>query len=69
MKKSLTRDKLIALLRNRQGSKSQEAFAAELGITQPHLSDIYRGKRDPGPEVLGKLGLSKVIIYQEAEPQ
>jgi hypothetical protein len=39
----LTRDKLIERMRKRQGKRTQNAFAAELGISEPFLSDIYAG--------------------------
>jgi len=66
MSKTLTRERLIARLKQMQGTKTQEQFAQELGISRPFLSDIYAGKRDPGEKVLGKLGLEREIVYREA---
>ncbi len=63
--KLLSREKLIARMRKRQGRRTQKAFAAELGISEPFLSDIYAGKRDPGHKVLSKLGLASLTAYQE----
>ncbi len=63
--KLLTRKKVIARMRERQGRRTQKAFAAELGISQPFLSDIYAGKRDPGAKVLSKLGLASLTAYEE----
>jgi transcriptional regulator with XRE-family HTH domain len=65
MAKLLTREKLIALLKRRQGERTQKEFAAELGISEPFLSDIYNGKRDPGEKVLDQLGISSVTAYEE----
>ena len=64
----LTREKLIAKMRKRQGRRTQKAFAAELGISEPFLSDIYAGKRDPGVKVLSKLGLASLTAYEEQHP-
>jgi transcriptional regulator with XRE-family HTH domain len=69
--KLLSREKLLARMRKRQGRRTQKAFAAELGISEPFLSDIYAGKRDPGHKVLSKLGLARLTAYQEqnAKPE
>jgi transcriptional regulator with XRE-family HTH domain len=63
--KLLIREKLIARMRKRQGRRTQKAFASELGISEPFLSDIYAGKRDPGAKVLRKLGLASLTVYEE----
>jgi len=63
--KLLTREKLIARMRKRQGRRTQKAFAAELGVSEPFLSDIYAGKRDPGAKVLNKLQLASLTAYKE----
>lgn len=46
---------LIASLKQKQGERSQEQFAAELGITQAMLSRVYSGKRQIGRQVAGKI--------------
>lgn len=66
-KQQLTRDNLIALMKSRQGARTQREFSVELGISEQFLSDIYAGHRDPGPDVLGKLGLSRTVVYQKVE--
>ncbi len=43
---------LAAILRDRQGTMTQEEYAAHLGIAQGTLSLIYSGKRGIGTEVL-----------------
>ena len=43
---------LAAILRDRQGSMTQEEYAARLGIAQGTLSLIYSGKRGVGTDVL-----------------
>ncbi len=42
------------------------AAAASLGITKQYLSDILRNHRDITPRVLGKLGLTRVIVKERA---
>jgi Helix-turn-helix len=55
------------ILRRRLDGKTQSALARELGIKRSYLSDILRGKRDAGPQVLRALGLTKVVTYRDAE--
>ena len=58
---------VLELLRKRQGKRPARALADELGISAVYLSDIYKGKRHPGPAVLAVLGLEREIIYRKAE--
>ena len=37
--------------------------ALMLGVSAPYLSDMLKGKRDVGPKVLAKLGLTKTVVY------
>jgi transcriptional regulator with XRE-family HTH domain len=64
--KQLTQEQVIELMRKKQGDRMAKDYAAELGISRPYLSDIYAGKREPGPTVLAKLGLEKIVIYRQA---
>jgi len=59
----MNREQLIAALRKRQGKRAQQDLAAELGISPSYLSDIYKGKREPGEQVLSKLGLERQVGY------
>lgn len=43
---------------------SQKAFAQQHGLSGAYLSEVVRGTRDPGPAVLGALGMEKVIGYR-----
>ncbi|MFZ3211545.1 MAG: helix-turn-helix transcriptional regulator [Terriglobales bacterium] len=52
---------LIRELKARQGHRSLRQFARELGISAAYLSDIYLGRREPGPKLLEPLGLSKRV--------
>lgn len=60
----MTRDEVIAMLKRDQGDKSLRMFAVELGISAPYLSDIYAGKRDPGPAVLNRYRLRRHEITE-----
>lgn len=44
---------------------SQHAVAEKWGISDQYLSDVYRGRRDPGAKILEPLGLVKVITYRK----
>jgi transcriptional regulator with XRE-family HTH domain len=69
MAKELTQSQVIELLKKRQGKRPAKALAEELGISAVYLSDIFNGKRDPGPAVLEKLGLERevLVVYRKAE--
>lgn len=62
----LTKDEVIKLLRKKQNGRSAAELARELGISPPHISDIFHGRRDPGDETLRTLGLRRVIHYESA---
>ena len=57
----MTAKQVIRELKTRQGERSLRQFARELGISAAYLSDIYLGRREPGPKVLQPLGLSKRV--------
>jgi transcriptional regulator with XRE-family HTH domain len=64
MQKTLTHDELVALLRKKQGKRTQGEFSQELGCTQSHLSEIYSGIRKPNDQILELLGLEIDRIYR-----
>ena len=64
--KQFTREQLIEFMQKRQGPRTAKEFAEELGISAAYLSDIYAGKREPGPTVLEKLSLEKDVVYRSA---
>lgn len=62
-------DKLgvFQLLRERcRQAGGQEAFAAAAGVSPGHLSDVLNARREPGPAILGALGLVRVTRYAKA---
>ncbi len=37
-------------------------YARALNVSPAYLSDVYRGRRDPGPALLDHLGLERRVI-------
>jgi transcriptional regulator with XRE-family HTH domain len=56
---------VLAMLKQRQGVRDQNTFAKEIGISFQLLSDIYRGTRNPGQQVLRYLDLEKMVAYRK----
>ena len=44
---------------------SQRAYAQAHNISEQYLSDVVRGRREPGQKILDALGIERVITYQE----
>lgn len=63
----VTRDYILRLIKERQKAQSLRQFAISLGVSAAYLSDVYLGKRDIGPKILGRFGFRKqkssVITY------
>lgn len=51
----------MKMLRESQGKMSQQEFAKLIKISPTYLSDIYGGRRPPGPSVIEFLHLEKVF--------
>ncbi len=47
---------------------SQKAAAAQLGISQPYLSDLLHGRRDVSDQMLVRLGLRRVERFTKVQP-
>lgn len=52
--------KLYAMVEERG---TQRAVAKYLGVSEIYLSDVLRGKRNPGESILAKLGLTAQTVY------
>lgn len=52
----------IALLLSRK-TGSLRALAREIPCSAPYLSDIFKGRRQPGPKILSYLGIEKQSHY------
>lgn len=46
---------------------SQMAFAREAGISTQYLSDVLRGRRDPGEKILKWFGLEAIVFYRRTD--
>ena len=53
---------VLKMLRARQGARNQKQLAAEIGVSQQFLSDVFAGKRGPGTRILIYLGLETVYV-------
>lgn len=58
--KTLSREDVIDMMKRRQGDRSLTALAEELSLSKAYISDIFNGRRSPGPSVLKKLGLESL---------
>ena len=54
---------VIKLLKTRQGTRTQEDFAGEIGISFQLLSNVLMAKRMPGQKILKFLKLKKQVVY------
>ena len=66
VKRSLSADEVVSLMKQQQGDRTQQAYAEELGITPQFLCDILKRRRDPGPKVLSRLGLVQTVKYERS---
>lgn len=66
VKKSLTADEVLEIMKKQMGDRTQSAYAGELGITPQYLCDIFQKRRDPGPKVLSRLGLVQTVKYERS---
>ena len=56
---ALSKENIVRLLRERQGTQSLRAYARSLNCSAAYLSDVYADKREPGPKLLEALGIAK----------
>lgn len=61
----MDKNEMIKYLRAMQGDMTQKAFSSTIGCSTAYLSDIYSGKREPGPKVLKFVGFRKQITYKK----
>lgn len=55
---------IIKELQRRLKNKSQKELAKELGISQPYLHDILKGKRGVD-KIAEKLGFQKLVSWKK----
>ena len=56
------------LLRKTTEVGSPRKWALGHSILPQYVSDVLRGRRDPGPQILAALGLEKVVTYRRVKP-
>ncbi len=58
------KEDVVKQLQKEQESRklSLRAYARDLNVSAAYLSDVYRGRRDPGPALLEKLGLERKVV-------
>lgn len=62
----LTEEELIDRLRTVVAQAgSQKDFAQQHGLSEQYLSDVLRGRREPGQKILEALGVERVVGYRE----
>ena len=56
---------LLAQLRKAcEADGSQAAWAERAGLAAPYISDVLRGRREPGPSLCEALGFERVVLYR-----
>ena len=60
MARTYTENEVVEMLKAEQGDRSLRQFAEDLNISASYLSDIFLGKRSPGPAVLQVLNMERV---------
>ena len=58
-----TREEVVKMLRQRQGSRESVELAQEIGISPQLMSGIFVGNRQPNEKVLKFLKLRKQVVY------
>lgn len=61
----MNKEELMALLREKIAEAGdQRKLAAQLGVSQPHLSEILNGHKEPAEKLLTALGLRRVVMFE-----
>ena len=62
----MSEQEFIDLLKKKAGDAgSGRALSRELGVSAAYLSDVMRGRRDPGPKILDPLGYERKVIIEK----
>jgi hypothetical protein len=56
------KEEVIEKLKEEQGERSLRTYAGAIGCSAAYLSDVYNGKRDPGPLLLNLLNLERRVV-------
>ncbi len=57
----------IQKMKLQQGDLTQAQFAKWLEVSPQYLSDVYAGKRAPGPKILEALGIIQRTEYESTK--
>ena len=67
IERELTKQDVLIMLHYYQGVRSLRQYAKLIGCSASYLSDVYCGRREPGPKVLRFLDLRRevrrVVVY------
>lgn len=65
---TLNNEQVVKKIREKQGEMTLREYALSLDVSAAYLSDIYLGKRQPGPKILKHFSLTKTrtttVVYQ-----
>ena len=53
------KEDVVEKLHEEQGERSLRSYATAIGCSASYLSDVYNGKREPGPKLLDHLDLER----------
>jgi len=59
----LTDDDVVERLRALCADRTQSSVARELGVSQPYLTDVLKGRRLPAQKLSLALGYRRVVRY------
>jgi hypothetical protein len=50
--------------RQKKKYKTWAAWAKEIDVSTAYISDVWKGRRDPGEKLLKAMGLERVVEYR-----
>jgi transcriptional regulator with XRE-family HTH domain len=59
---------VLEVLRRKCEGRTQNAVAAELGVSPAYLSDVLNQRKEPGEGILEPLGIERVVTYRRKRP-
>lgn len=64
----LTQSQIVELLRAAvEAAGTQKAFAQQHDVSEQYITDVLRGRREPGAKILAALGYEKVVSYRQID--
>ena len=64
---SMEHAQVLKLLERMIALSTQRKVASELGVSEAYLSDVRKGKRNPGDKLLKALGLESRTVYSKTQ--